>query len=416
MTHFMLFKDQRDLGGVLCVADAIMLYGTGDTESEAIQDHDVKLSALLKRCQELGIHLSKSKLKLRQRSVNFLRHLVTTDRLKPDPAKCQAIDEMPPPEDKNGVQRLNGFVNYLAKFLPKLSDVMEPIRQLTRKDVPWNWGSPQKKVFDMIKNLVKDAPCLKYFDSTKPLAIQCDASEKGLGAALLQNGLPICYASRALTDVETRYAQIEKELLAIVFALERFHQYTFARHVIVSSDHKPLESILKKPLFKAPRRLQGMLMRMQQYQVTVVYKPGKEMHLADTLSRAFPSGNEDASPQEEFEQINLVNYLPITNDRLSQIRENTSCEALQLLKEVILKGWPGDKTCLPSQIHPYFPYRDELTAQDGLLFCGERVIIPSNLRQTMKERVHSSHLGIEGCLRRARECLFWPNMNADIKD
>ena len=267
---------------------------------------------------------------------------------------------------------------------------MEPIRQLTRKDVPWNWGSPQKKAFDMIKNLVKDAPCLKYFDSTKPLAIQCDTSEKGLGAALLQNGLPICYASRALTDVETRYAQIEKELLAIVFALERFHQYTFARHVIVSSDHKPLESILKKPLFKAPRRLQGMLMRMQRYQVTVVYKPGKEMHLADTLSRAFPSSNEDASPQEEFEQINMVNYLPITNDRLSQIRENTSCdEALQLLKEVILKGWPGDKTCLPSQIHPYFPYRDELTAQDGLLFRGERVIIPSNLRQTMKERVPS---------------------------
>ena len=412
-----------DLPGVLCVADDIMLYGTGDTESEAIQDHDVKLSALLKRCQELGIRLNKSKLKLRQRSVNFLGHLVTTDGLKPDPAKCQAIDEMPPPEDisfhedKNSVQRLNGFVNYLAKFLPKLSDVMEPIRQLTRKDVPWNWGSPQKKSFDMIKNLVKDAPCLKYFDSTKPLAIQCDASEKGLGAALLQNGLPIWYASRALTDVETRYAQIEKELLAIVFALERFHQYTFARHVIVSSDHKPLESILKKPLFKAPHRLQGMLMRMQRYQVTVVYKPGKEIHLADTLSRAFPSGNEDASLQEEFEQINMVNYLPITKDRLSQIRENTSCdEALQLLKEVILKGWPGDKTCLPSQIHPYFPYRDELTAQDGLLFRGERVIIPSNLRQTMKERVHSSHLGIEGCLRRARECLFWLNINADIKD
>ena len=103
-----------DLPGVLCVADDIMLYGTGDTESEAIQDHDVKLSALLKRCQELGIRLNKSKLKLRQRSVNFLGHLVTTDGLKPDPAKCQAIDEMPPPEDKNGVQRLNGFVNYLA--------------------------------------------------------------------------------------------------------------------------------------------------------------------------------------------------------------------------------------------------------------------------------------------------------------
>ena len=211
-----------------------MLYGTGDTESEAIQDHDVKLSTLLKRCQELGICLNKSKLKFRQRSVNFLGHLVTTDRLKPDPAKCQATDEMLPPEDKNSVQRLNGFLNYLAKFLPKLSDVMEPIRQLTRKDVPWNWESPQRIAFEIIKNLVKDVPYLKYFDSTKPLAIQCVASEKGFGAALLQNGLPICYVSRAFTDMEIRYAQIEKELLAIVFAVERFHQYTFARHLLRS--------------------------------------------------------------------------------------------------------------------------------------------------------------------------------------
>lgn len=103
-----------------------------------MKDHDVKLTALLKRCQEIGIRLNKTKLNLRQTSVTFLGHLVTADGLKPDPIKCQAIDEMPPPTDKTGVQRLNGFVNYLAKFLPQLSEAMEPIRQLTRKDVPWN--------------------------------------------------------------------------------------------------------------------------------------------------------------------------------------------------------------------------------------------------------------------------------------
>ena len=406
-----------DLPGILCVADDIMIYGTGASETEAIDDHDIKLHALLQRCQELGIRLNKEKMKIRKKSVKFLGHLITADGLKPDPTKCQAIDEMPAPEDRKGVQRLNGFVNYLAKFMPKLSDVMEPIRQLTRKEIPWNWGPSQSQAFESIKKLVKEAPCLKYFDSSKPLSIQCDASEKGIGTALLQNGSPICYASRAMTEVETRYAQIEKELLAIVYSLEKFHQYTFARHVTVSTDHKPLESILKKSLFKAPRRLQGMLMRMQRYHFTVVYKPGKEMFLADTLSRAFMLTNTDKNPQEEFEQINMVRYLPITNDRLSTIRENTRCDdALQLLKEVILKGWPGDKTCLPSQVHPYFPYRDELTAQDGLLFRGERVIIPTSLRQVMKERIHSSHIGIEGCLRRARECLYWPNMNADIKD
>ena len=406
-----------DLPGILCVADDILLYGAGESETDAIKDHDIKLSALLQRCQEVGIRLNQSKMKLRQKSVNFLGHLVTSDGLKPDPSKCQAIDQMPPPEDTKGVQRLNGFVNYLAKFLPGLSDVMEPIRQLTKKDVPWNWGTPQQAAFNEIKKLVTEAPCLKYFDSSKPLAIQCDSSEKGLGAALLQENQPICYASRALTEVETRYAQIEKELLAIVFALERFHQYTFARHVTVSSDHQPLESIIKKPLFKAPRRLQGMLMRLQRYQVSIVYKPGREMHLADTLSRAFPPNLEGEKPEEEFEQINMVKYLPITNDRLSQIREGTlQDETMHLLLEVILKGWPEDKTSLPSQVHPYFHHRDELSAQDGLIFRGERVVIPGSLRKTIKERIHSSHLGIEGCLRRARECVFWPGMNQEIKD
>ena len=129
---------------------------------------------------------------------------------------------MPRPEDVAGVQRLGGFVNYLAKF---------PIRQLTKKDVPWSWGDPQETVFLEIQRLVSEAPILRYYDPNKRLVIQCDASQKGLGAALLQDGQPLAYASRALTETETRYAQIEKELLAIVYGCEKFHQYTYGNFV-----------------------------------------------------------------------------------------------------------------------------------------------------------------------------------------
>ena len=110
---------------------------------------------------------------------------------------------MPPPTDMEGVQRLNGFVNYLAKFLPKLSETMEPIRQLMRNDVPWNWAAAQQQAFEDVKKLVTNAPILSYYDSKKPLMIQCDASEKGLGAALLQEGQPIAFASRALILLES---------------------------------------------------------------------------------------------------------------------------------------------------------------------------------------------------------------------
>ena len=103
----------------------------------------------------------------------------------------------------------------------------------------------------------------------------------------------MCYASRALTDTEKRYAQIEKELLAIVFAAKRFHQYVYGRPVTVQSDHKPLEVIVRKPLSKAPARLQGMLLQLQRYDLQVTYTPGKHMYIADTLSRATASGEGD---------------------------------------------------------------------------------------------------------------------------
>ncbi|KAK3742278.1 hypothetical protein QZH41_003305 [Actinostola sp. cb2023] len=306
---------------------------------------------------------------------------------------------MPKPEDIQGVQRLNGFVNYLAKFLPKLSDVMLPIRELTRKDVEWQWSEKQEKAFAEVKRAVTEAPVLRYYDPKKDLEIQCDASQSGLGATLMQEGKPIAYASRALSECETRYAQIEKEMLAIVYSLEKFHQYTFGRLVKVQSDHKPLEAILKKPLSRAPQRLQGMMMRLQRYVVEVHYERGTNMLIADMLSRAYLT-EPDFKGQAEFEQINMANFLPITDQRLEEIRQETNRDdTLQVLSAVILQGWPESKADVPSQATTYFSIRDELTVQDGIILRGDRVIIPSSLRQSLKEKIHSSHMGIESCLR-----------------
>ena len=105
----------------------------------------------------------------------------------------------------------------------------------------------------------------------------------------MQNGQPVAYSSRALTPAETRYAQIEKELLAIVWACDRFEAYIYGRQMVhVETDHQPLEWIVKKPLNSAPTRLQQMLLRLQRYSLDIKYKKGKHMYLADTLSRAYP--------------------------------------------------------------------------------------------------------------------------------
>ena len=217
------------------------------------------------------------------------------------------------------------------------------------------------------------APVLSYYDPKAELEIQCDASKKGLGAALLQNGKPIA-------DTEQRYAQIEKEMLAIVFALEKFNQYAYGRHVRIQSDHKPLESILKKALACVPRRLQGMMMRLQKYDYEVRYERGTNLHLADTLSRAYlpttahPTG-------ADFESIHTATFLPVSNARLREIQQATeNDDGLRILKDVILRGWPIERSQVPAQITPYFSMRDELSLQDGVIFRGERIVVPASLR------------------------------------
>ncbi|XP_040356411.1 uncharacterized protein K02A2.6-like [Ixodes scapularis] len=402
------------LSGVLCVADDILVYGIGETDAEARSDHDKKLENLLQRCQKIGVRLNRDKTELHRTSTTFLGHLLTKDGLRVDPEKVRAIQEMPPPTDVQGVQRFCGMVNYLARFLPKLSQVTEPLRKLVINSEPWAWSDEQDNAFQETKNLVARAPVLAYYNPQKPLMVQCDASERGLGAALLQDGQPLSFASRALTPTEVRYAQIEKEMLAIVFSLNKFHQYTFGRLTTVITDHKPLQAIMKKQLDQVPRRLQGMILQTQRYNIDLQYRPGKELLLADTMSRAFLP---DDHCEQQLEDINVVNHLPVRKDTAEKIRNATlRDETLQKLTAVILTGWPQERHNVAPEIRMYFPFRDELVVEDDIVYKGQRLVIPKALRGEIKEKLHSSHMGIESTLRRARDSIFWPSMNAEIKD
>ncbi|KAL9978632.1 hypothetical protein ACROYT_G016169 [Oculina patagonica] len=377
------------------------------------EEHDERVCLFLQRCCEIGISLNKEKCRFGLHEIPFTGHVVSNIGLKPDPSKVEAITKTEPPTDKAGVERLRGTVNYLSKFVPRLAEVMRPINDLARPDTEWIWDSVQDKAFEEIKHLLTQAPVLAYFDPTKKLFIQCDASGQGLGATLLQEGRPLAYASRALSDTETRYATIEKEMLAKVFSLEKWHQYTFGRPVVVYSDHKPLEAITKKPLDRAPKRLQGVLVRALAYDIKVQYLNGKDV---DTLSRAFlPKASDDG--QEEFETVNALTYLVMPDKRIREIRQHTSGDsALQQLKRTIQEGWPDNKSSLPPLIVPYFSIRDELAVTGGLVFRGERLVIPKSMRSEIKNDIHSGHLGVESCLRHASEHVFWPGMKKELKE
>ena len=184
----------------------------------------------------------------------FIGHMATDKGLEVDPAKVRAISEMPAPTDKLGVHRLLGLAQYLAKFLPHHSDVTKPLRDLTQSNVLWVWNEAQQTAFEKLKEMVTRTPVLCYYNLKEEVTLQCDVSKSGLGAALMQNGQPVAYASHALTPAETCYAQIEKELLSIVFACDRFDAFVYGRDLVnVETDHKPLEAIFIKPLAATPK-------------------------------------------------------------------------------------------------------------------------------------------------------------------
>ena len=157
------------------------------------------------------------------------------------------------------------MINFLASHIPNMSATTAPLRDLLKTDVHFQWDLQHEAALSKIKEEISSVLC--YFDPSKTSTIQADASRHGLGACLLQQGKPIAYASRSLTSSESNYAQIEKELLAIVFTAEKFHQFIYGFPTNVHSDHKPLESIFTKPLCSVPPRLQRMLLRLQISQV-----------------------------------------------------------------------------------------------------------------------------------------------------
>lgn len=131
---------------------------------------------------------------------------------------------MPQPEDTQALIRFMGMVQYLLKFIPNLSEVSAPLRRLLECDTQWHWEEEQAQSFEKMKILLINAPTLKFYDVNKPVTLSVDASSEGIGAVILQEGRPVAYGSRAITDSQCQYAQIEKELLAIVYCCENFHQ------------------------------------------------------------------------------------------------------------------------------------------------------------------------------------------------
>ena len=274
----------RGSPGVVNISDDILVKG------DTIAEHDANLLAAILRLKENGFTVNYPKCVIRTQSLNFHGHIISKDGISADPQKLDEIREAPPPQTSEEVRSLLGMGNYISRFIRNFSTMVEPLRELTKSDVEWFWGPPQERALQRLKDAMTSTTVMSYFDPSMQTEVSVDASPVGLGAILAQrkDGTSephvVAYASRALTPVERRYSQIEREALAIVWSCERLNLYLLGSEFKPLSDHKPLELIFNHAKSRPPARIERWALRLQPYNFTVVHIAGKT-NPADYMSR-----------------------------------------------------------------------------------------------------------------------------------
>ena len=260
---------------------------------------------------------------------------------------------------------------------------------------------------------VERAGPLKFFSPfCEDTVVKCDASGVGLGCVLLQNGKPIMFASRKLTSVESRYSQIEKEFLALLFACQRFRGFLLGMCFRLKTDNKPIVSFFKKNIDSLPVRIQRWMLALQTFNFSIEHIPGKSNTMADELSRN-PNSISDASKEEDGSSIVcfVLNELPVSVAELTQSTLEDS--ELQLLKSAINKNWNVPNSHL---LNKYRQWKDQLSITDNLIVMGHRILIPSTLRNKILHQAHVGHPGLNKMKETMRTYCIWPGMSIDIEN
>ena len=411
-----------DIEGVESFQDDVLLH------SKTTAEHEELKKKVFERVKTAGLTLNKDKCEFDKAEITFLGHIIDGNGLRPDPSRVQTIQDFQAPTDITKLRSFLGMINYVGRFIPNLSDIIRPLNELLRQDTAWTWGPDQRASFARVKELVSKSATLAFFQVDKPTIVSADASSYGLGAVLLQESegewRPIAYASRSLSAAERGYAQIEKECLASVWSCEKFQRYLVGLpHFRILTDHKPLISLInKKDIQDTPVRCQRMLMRLMRFNVTAEFVPGKEMVVADALSRepAIEDESEriDSITQQVRVQVDEMKAAwPASDQKLEQLKQATRQDIqLPYVIQYTMHGWPASRQDVMLAARDFYDVRHELSVYDGLLLRGNRIVIPYEHRKQTLETIHEGHLGINKCRERAGQAVWWPGISKEIAD
>ena len=410
-----------DIEDLQKVMDDVIIY------SDNYEDHKEKVKKFLDKCRENKITLNPEKFTYGKEEVQFVGFKIDKNGTRIDDKKIRAISDFPTPKSVTQLKSFLGLANQFGDFTDQISKHASPLRDLLKKNVKFQWLPEHESSFQNLKKILSSVPVLKYFDPKKETILQTDASKNnGLGFALLQkhdnNWSIIQCGSRFLTDTESRYAVVELELLAVVWALQKCRNYLLGlRKFELQVDHRPLLPILDKKTLEQIEnpRLQRLKEKTLRYNFSTTWIQGSKHAIPDALSRS-PCDQKEEEDQGKHQEININAILRnsgLNDPNITKIIETSAKDIeYQDLLSYVKNGFPSSRNALPPHIKPYWNIHPYLSIEENLILFNQRIVIPKDQRKEILQTLHSSHQGMVKTKRRARMTVYWPAINSDIEN